>query len=62
MALYIMYPDVLPYLKYIIQYFGPLPVWHAHNNILHSILTGFVDDSFECRNERLGSLQAKAFL
>lgn len=38
------------------------PVWHAHDDIVHAVLAGLVDDGLEGRDQHLAAFQAKALL
>uniref|UniRef100_A0A146YLN3 Uncharacterized protein n=1 Tax=Fundulus heteroclitus TaxID=8078 RepID=A0A146YLN3_FUNHE len=40
----------------------PTPVRHAHDDVLHAVLRGFIDDGFQGRDQSLASLQAESFL
>lgn len=39
-----------------------VPVRHAHDDALHSVHTGLIDDGLQGRDERLTALQAKTLL
>ena len=39
-----------------------LPVRHAHDDVLHTLLRGFIDDGLQSRDQRLAALQTKTFL
>lgn len=39
-----------------------LPVRHSHDDVLDSVLRGFIDDGFQSRDQRLTSLQTEALL
>lgn len=38
------------------------PVRHAHDDVLHAVLRGLIDDGFQRRDQGLASLQSEAFL
>lgn len=41
---------------------GRVPVWHPHDHVVHSVLTGLVNDGLEGGNQYLAAFQTKALL